>query len=106
MILSTTKQLSPVDQGPNNIRRGIPCRTVKTGMIFWTESTSDLGLDVLSTRRILLLPMMALASGRELKSFPSGVLDVGFVYESKYLRKTSNSIRWALRKRPSFTFSR
>jgi hypothetical protein len=79
MILSTMKYLSPVDQGPNNIRRGMPCRTLKTGMIFWTESTSDLGLDILL--RILLLPMIAFASTRELKSFPSGVLDVGYVYD-------------------------
>jgi hypothetical protein len=47
-------------------------------MVFLTESTSDLGLDALS--RILLFPMMiSLAYGRELKSFPSGVFDVGYV---------------------------
>jgi hypothetical protein len=72
----------PVDQGLINIRRGMPYRTVQlqVGMLFWTESTSNLGLDVLSSLRILLLPMIALASGRELKSFPFGVLDVGYVY--------------------------
>lgn len=75
-----TKYLSQVDQDPNNIRRGIPCRTVKIWMTFLTESMNVLGLaerDLLSTRRILFYPMIAFAPCLELKSFPSGVLDVG-----------------------------
>ena len=44
MVLSTTMRLLQVDQGPNNIRRGIPCRTAKTWMIFLPESTNDLYL--------------------------------------------------------------
>ena len=92
MILSMTKHLLQVDQGPNlnNIHRGVP-GMMKTWMIFLPDSTNEYGLgewDLLS--KILLYPMIAFAPCRELMSFPSGVLDVGCVYflkliEEKYL---------------------
>jgi hypothetical protein len=42
-------------------------------------STSDLGVDGMVLTRINL-PMIALRYGRELISFSSGILDVGYVY--------------------------
>jgi hypothetical protein len=80
--------LSQVGQGPNDIRRGIPCGTMKTWTISLLESMNDLGLgltgrDPPSRTRILLTPMVAFAPCLELKNSRSGVLDVGYVYHSK-----------------------
>jgi hypothetical protein len=95
MILSTTYP-PPVDLGPgsNNIPRGTPCRTEKTWtwMVFLTESTNDLGLNALSWILLLQMMMIYLAYVQELTSFPSGVFDVGYVNDLKYLRKISNSL--------------
>ena len=102
------KHLLQVGRGPNNICCGIGCKMVKTWMICLLESTNDLGLAGWDLRwRILLTPMIAFDLCRELKSFHSGILDVGYVYHSKNSRKISKqSIRWALRKRWSFPFCR
>ena len=74
------KHLSQVDQG-HNIHRGMLSRKVKTYTIFLPESMNDLslkGCDLLS--RILLTPTIAFEPYQELMNFPSGVLDVGYVY--------------------------
>ena len=86
MILLIMIHLSQVGRGPNNIRRGIPCGTIKTWTISLLESTNDLGLtglDPPSRTRILVTPMVAFEPCLELKNSRSGVLDVGCVYHSK-----------------------
>ena len=86
MILLTMIHPLEVGQGPNNIRRGVPCGTIKTWTIFLLESTNDLGLtgiDPPSRTRILMTPMVAFKPCLELKNARSGVLDVGYVYHSK-----------------------
>ena len=77
-------QPSQVDQGPNNIGRGIACRTVMIWMIFLKVSTNDLGIAVGDLpSRIYLYPMIAFAPCQGLMSIPSGVLDAGYVYYLK-----------------------
>ena len=79
---------SQVGQGPNNIRRGMPCGTMKTCTIFLLESTNDHCLtgwpgDPPSRMRILLTPWVAFESCLELKNSRSGVLVAGYVFHSK-----------------------
>ena len=74
------KHLSQVDQG-HNIRRGMLSRKVKTYTIFLPESMNDLSLKgCYPLSRILLTPTIAFEPYQELTNFPSGVLDVGYVY--------------------------
>ena len=70
--------LSQVGQGPNNIRRGMPCGTIKTWTISLLESTNDLcltGRDKPSRTRILLTPMVVFEPCLEMKNSRSGVLE-------------------------------
>ena len=88
MILLMMIHLLQVGQGPNNIRRGIPCGTIKTYTISLLESTNDLSLTgrdppSRTRTRILLTPIIAFEPCLELKNSRSGVLDVGYVYHSK-----------------------
>ena len=79
------KHLSQVDQG-HNIRHGMLSRKVKTQTIFLLESTNNLSLKGCNPlSRILLTPMIAFEPCWELTNFPSGVLDVGYVYLFKKL---------------------
>ena len=50
------------------------------------EYTNDLGIEEqdLLLRMIPVTPSIAFALFQEQKSFPSGVLDVGYVYNLKY----------------------
>ena len=60
MILLMMLHLSQAGQRPNNIRRGMPCGTIKTWTISLLESTNDLGLtgrDQPSRTRILLFKL-------------------------------------------------
>ena len=79
------KHLSQVVPGRNNILRGTAYRTVKAWIIFSTKYTNDHGLaeqsPILSSIRVLKTLRITLTSCRDLKSFPSGVLDVGYVYD-------------------------
>src|ERR1700678_503179 len=93
MILLMMTLLSQVGQGPNNTHRGTPCNLVKTWIISLTASTNDLSFakrDPLS--RIPLTLIIAFKPCQELKNFPSGVLDVGYVYHSKNQRKICSSL--------------
>ena len=96
VLLMMIKHQSQVGRrGPNKIGRGIACKMVKDWMTSLPEFTNDLsptGRDLRLLSRILLTASIAFAPCQELKSFPSGVLDAGYVYHLKNRRKLFNSL--------------
>ena len=86
LLMMIKRQLQVGRRRPDNIGRGIGCKMVKSWMISLPEFTNDLGptgRDLRLLSRILLTASIPFAPFQELKSFPSGVLDAGYVYQSK-----------------------
>jgi len=92
MVLLMIRRQSQVGRGPNNIGHGIACKIVKIWMNSLPEFTNDLGPTGIDLVLLLTTPMIAFAPCQELKSFPSGVLDAGYVYHSKNGRKIFHSL--------------